>query len=292
MDRARSRLVIGVAALVLAAVAAAALALARDNGDPRAGGDGQQAATEVAQISHVHGLGVDPADGQLYAGTHYGLIRVPEEGVPVRVGDVVQDFMGFTVLGPGHYLASGHPGEGQEGPANLGLIESTDGGRTWQSVSLPGEADFHALEARHGLVYGYHGGQIMVSEDQRIWDRRAGLALADFAVSAADPDVLLATTEEGLVRSVDGGGSFDPVSGAPLLMLLSWPEEGQLIGVAPDGAVHVSGDAGTTWDQAGSVGERPQALTATESALYVAVEGAFLVSRDGGKTFALLHENP
>lgn len=282
---------VAVAVLALTALAAAVLALARDRGDTT-GGDGQQGGTEAAQISHVHGLGVDPGDGQLYAGTHYGLIRVPDEGSPVRVGDAEQDFMGFTVIGPDHYLASGHPGEGQDGPANLGLIETTDGGQTWQTVSLAGEADFHALESRHGLVYGYHGGQIMVSEDRRTWERRASLALADFAVSATDPEVLLATTEEGLVRSVDGGGSFDLVPGAPLLMLLAWSEQGQLIGVAPDGAVHVSGDAGATWDQTGSVGERPQAVTATESALYVAVEGAIVASRDDGKTFTLLYENP
>lgn len=282
---------VAVAVLALTALAAAVLALARDRGDTT-GGDGQQGRTEAAQISHVHGLGVDPGDGQLYAGTHYGLIRVPDEGSPVRVGDAEQDFMGFTVIGPDHYLASGHPGEGQDGPANLGLIETTDGGQSWQTVSLAGEADFHALEARHGLVYGYHGGQIMVSEDRRTWERRASLALADFAVSATDPEVLLATTEEGLVRSVDGGGSFDLVPGAPLLMLLAWPEQGQLIGVAPDGAVHVSGDAGATWDQTGSVGERPQAVTATESALYVAVEGAIVASRDDGKTFTLLYQNP
>ena len=31
-------------------------------------------------IEHVHGLGVDPADGVLYAATHYGLFRLPEGG--------------------------------------------------------------------------------------------------------------------------------------------------------------------------------------------------------------------
>ena len=33
-------------------------------------------------------------------------------------------------------------------PSSLGLIESTDGGKTWQQLSLAGEADFHA---RSGL---------------------------------------------------------------------------------------------------------------------------------------------
>lgn len=71
----------------------------------------------MVELSHVHGLGVDSADGQLYAGTHYGLIRVPEDGDPTLVGEVKHDFMGFTVVGPDHYLASGHPGQGTAGRA-------------------------------------------------------------------------------------------------------------------------------------------------------------------------------
>ena len=39
-----------------------------------------------------------------------------------------------------------HPGESQVGPPSVGLIQSTDGGRSWTGLSLSGEADFHALE--------------------------------------------------------------------------------------------------------------------------------------------------
>lgn len=38
-------------------------------------------------IEHVHRLGVDPADGVLYAATHFGLWRIPEEGEATRVAD-------------------------------------------------------------------------------------------------------------------------------------------------------------------------------------------------------------
>ncbi len=40
------------------------------------------------------------------------------------------------------------------------------------------------------------------------------------------------------------------------------------------------------------MGERPHALTSTEDAVYVALEAAVLVSRDQGKSFDVLHENP
>ena len=53
--------------------------------------------------------------------------------------------MGFTVAGPGHYYASGHPGTATDLPQPVGLIESRDGGRTWAVLSRGGQSDFHAL---------------------------------------------------------------------------------------------------------------------------------------------------
>lgn len=268
-----------VAIAVLAAVVAVVVFAGREGAGPSTAADGP------VELAHVHGLGVDPASGDLYAGTHYGLIRLPERGEPTRVGGLVQDFMGFTVVGPGHFLASGHPGEDQDGPSNLGLIESTDGGRSWQTLSLAGEADFHALEAKHGLVYGYHAGQLMVSADKRTWDTRARIAMADLAVSPDDPQTVLATTRQGLARSTDGGRSFRVVDGAPLLALVTWPDTGRVVGVDPDGTVQVSTDGGTTWQQRGSAGGAPEALAASGQEVYVALAGRIVESGDGGHTF-------
>ena len=137
-------------------------------------------------LAHVHGLGVNPADSTLYVASHHGLFRVTGDAAPEQVAGRTQDFMGFTVVGPDHFLGSGHPGPGDaDQPSHLGLIESRDAGLTWTPVSLSGEADFHAMEAEHDRVYGYDSvsGQIMVSTDRKTWDRRARLGLADIAVS-------------------------------------------------------------------------------------------------------------
>lgn len=252
------------------------------------GGDEDPAAASGApvELEHVHGLGVDPGDGQLYAGTHEGLIRLDDTGNATRVADRVQDFMGFTVVGPGHYLASGHPGPGQDGPPALGLIESTDAGETWQTLSLAGEADFHALEASAGRIYGSNAGQLLTSDDGVRWEARASLGLADVAVDPENPDGLLATTEQGLARSTDGGRSFSLLPGAPLLLLVSWPLDGQVSGVAPDGTVWQSSDGGTTWQQRGQVPGQPEAMTASEDTIFVAVTGGTVVrSDDGGVSF-------
>jgi photosystem II stability/assembly factor-like uncharacterized protein len=245
-------------------------------------------------VVHVHGLGVDPGDGVLYAATHSGLFRIPAAGEAARVANRAQDTMGFSVVGPGSFIGSGHPDPREDDvrPPLLGLIESDDRGQTWDRISLHGEADFHALHAAHGRVYGYDSTSqtFMVSEDREAWDRRSQLAMADFAVDPADAETVLATTERGLVRSDDGGRSWTAVDGAPTMVVLAWAEPGQLYGVTPDGTVQRSEDGGTSWQARGSAGGQPEAITVDvrggEERLYVAAaDRGILVSADQGRTF-------
>ncbi|MBA3802551.1 MAG: hypothetical protein H0X22_06565, partial [Acidimicrobiia bacterium] len=59
-------------------------------------------------MSHVHGLGLNPADGSLIVATHNGTFRIPADSEDAeRLGDSLQDTMGFTVVGPDHFLGSG-----------------------------------------------------------------------------------------------------------------------------------------------------------------------------------------
>lgn len=284
---------------VVAGVAAVLLllgALARsDSPGPRAtageGGD---------TVAHVHGLGVNPADGTLYAATHFGLYRLADGEVPERVGDTYQDTMGFSVVGADHFLASGHPDAAsrmrQPGkPPLLGLIESTDAGRTWRSLSLLGKADFHALVAAHGGVYGFNAinGRFMVSADGKQWDIRSRVPMSSFAVDPADADHVLAVTDQGLAESRDGGRTFEVVSGPPLVFL-SWNATQGLWGVAPSGEIYERAASG--WEPRKPVKGRPQAILVTDDEVYAAaeVDGAtrILVSRDGGESWTLRYREP
>ena len=246
-------------------------------------------------VVHVHGLGVDPGDGTLYAATHSGLFRVPQRGPAERVANRAQDTMGFSVVGPGRFIGSGHPDvrEDDVRPPLLGLIESVDAGQSWQRLSLHGEADFHALAAAHGKVYGYDStsGTFMVTTDRRAWDRRSRLPMLGFAVDPADPDKIVATTRQGPAASVDGGRTWTPLTAAPPLAVVAWQTAAGLFGVAVDGRVHRSGDGGRTWTRRGSVGGAPEALTVDtvggEVRVHVAVvDRGIVVSTDGGRRFA------
>ncbi|WP_210585166.1 F510_1955 family glycosylhydrolase [Streptomyces sp. GESEQ-35] len=246
------------------------------------------ASDESTPLAHVHGLGVDPADERVYVATHNGVHTVTKGEEPKLVGESKDDFMGFTVTGDNTFVAGGHGAPGSDRPGNVGLIETTDAGRTWTSRSLSGEADFHSLDSAKGIVYGYEGGRIRVSSDLKSWDDRARLEALDLAVSP-NGDRLLATTAEGVVNSTDGGRTF--AKGAePVQALLSWPSEKSLFGIDPSGKLSRSEDGGTTWKQLAAVpGGQPQALTAVNSDhILAATQTGVYESRDGGKTFTEL----
>lgn len=268
--------VLGVALLVAAVVAIVTWR------DEPPGSD----ASAPSRLSHVHGMAINPADGQLYVATHHGVIRISETEA-AHVGDGRQDTMGFTVIGPDHFLASGHPAPGQSGPTHLGLIESTDGGRTWRSVSLAGQADFHSLRSADGLTYGVDSttGSLLASSDRLTWQARSTIAAHDIAVEPGQPENLLATTEQGLQRSTDGGRTWTP-TGGPAIVLLHWANRDRLHGITDDGQILVSADAATTWSSVGRVPAPPAAFTVHDDTLFVATgDGRVLRSTDAGATW-------
>jgi hypothetical protein len=243
---------------------------------------------------HVHGLGINPADEALYVATHTGMYRVARDARQAeRVGDSRQDTMGFTVVGPNRFLGSGHPDpeamREQNLPPNLGLIESTDGARTWTAISLSGEADFHILRSRGNRVYGFDStnGRFLVSGDGgRTWSqRRIPGPLIDLAVHPKTPSHLVAVTEAGLITSADEGRSWRPLGDK--VGLLAWLAPARLWLVDGGGRVHTSRNFGRRWSATGNIGGQPAAFLAQSAdELYVALhDGTVKRSADGGKSW-------
>ena len=281
-----------IASGVVSAFVLGGLLIARDGGG---GGLTDVVPQRESGPVHVHGLGRNPADGALFIATHTGLFRVVEgESKAERVGESRQDTMGFTVVGPNRFLGSGHPDNASQPPL-LGLIESNDAGRTWRSVSLLGEADFHVLRTAGGRVYGYDSanGRLIVSADAgRTWRKRALPApLLDLAANRARPSELLASAERGLFASANGGRSWNPLGESS--GLLAWPRKNRLYLVDAAGDVHVSRRPGTAWRRVGSIGGQPAAFTAeSERDLYAALhDGTIKRSVDGGRSWAI-HSAP
>lgn len=216
---------------------------------------------------HVHGLGVDPADGALFVATHTGLFRAAAgEQRAVRVAGRYQDTMGFAVVGAGRFLGSGHPDVTEKLPPFLGLIESRDAGETWKPVSLLGKADFHVLEANGPRIYGY-GSDFKTREARFLTSTDGGKRwqrldepepLISLAIDPSDPLSLVASGERRVYRSRDGGRAWAP-EGAPGAGLLTWNAAGVFLAVG-DGRVWRSAGASGPWQQAGSIGGQPAAF--------------------------------
>jgi hypothetical protein len=244
---------------------------------------------------HVHGLGVNPADGALFVATHTGLFRAPRgEAQARRVADRFQDTMGFTVIGADRFLGSGHPDGRDDLPPFLGLIETVDAGRSWKSVSLMGKRDFHVLEAAGKRIYGFgsdfqtRGVALLVSPDGgRSWEERTvPEPLVSLAIDPTDPERVLASGEQGLYVSSDGGRRWRSL--AARAGLLAWSSAGAAYLMTLDGRLDRSADAGASWDRVGDVGGTPSAFESAGDQLYVALhDGTIKRSTDGGHSWAL-----
>lgn len=240
---------------------------------------------------HVHGLGINPADGALFIATHTGLFRVPPAEMKAeRVGDRRQDTMGFSVAGPDRFVGSGHPDLRDDLPPLLGLIESRDAGRTWKPVSLLGDVDFHVLRAAGKRVYGFDStsGRLLASTDRgRTWSERSTPEpLLDLVLHPSNPATLVASGSV-LYSSTDGGGRWSVLGGEPAY--LAWPSADRLYAVNGEGRIRISRNMGETWQPLGAVGGEPAAFLAVSAdELYVALhDGTIEVSRDGGRSWSI-----
>jgi hypothetical protein len=280
----------------LAVLAAAAVGISACGGSD----DGPEPATDAAVVEdpgpvHVHGLSVNPADDALFIATHTGLFRAPPgERRATRVGDRFQDTMGFTVIGPDRFLGSGHPDGRDRLPPFLGLIRSFDAGRTWKSVSLLGERDFHVLEAAGQRVYGYGSdfdtrkeGLLVSLDSGHSWQARpAPEPLISLAIHPEDPDRVLASGEQALHLSEDGGQRWRQLSGQAGLVV--WPQPTTAYRVTLDGRVSRSGDGGVTWRGVGDTAGPPSAFENAGDQLYVALhDGTVKRSSDGGRSWVV-----
>ncbi len=268
-----------------------------------------------ADFGHVHGLGVDPASGDLFVATHRGVWRLDSgyldrpssAAAPEQVAGRTQDTMGFTIAGPGLMFASGHPdpeNNPDQSPPNLGLVESRDGASSWKTVSLTGETDFHDLvttplkgDGSPLRIYGYDASRqtIMISDNSgTTWQDRSTIALRKLAVNTSDPDVVYATTQSGLQVSRDAGRTFTTVPNAPRLLLIDAvnTNPGSFVGADVNGVIWSTDDGASTWQRRGSLDGPPEAMTYVANAekpwLLASDNRGIVASLDYGKNWIIL----
>jgi len=160
--------------------------------------------------THIHGVHHWGSTEEIVVGTHTGLMRTEagsDELVDLFPGP---DFMGFVQSGFAEdtYWSSGH--WGAAGMGLWGFAESTDGGVTWDEISLTGAVDFHQMAVSYdteGGVAGRFADEIYLSTDSgRTWDTYTSPSgVVDMEIlDLAEPSLLLATS--GGILQADGAG--------------------------------------------------------------------------------------
>jgi hypothetical protein len=225
----------------------------------------------IERFTHIHGLDAPAwAGGDLLVATHHGLVRRTAGGDWFLVGETQHDLMGFRAHATerGVLYGSGHPDLRSGLPNPLGLVTSRDGGVTWQSTSLAGQADFHALSVQHSN----------------------GNVLVGFNVS----------TGYGLLRSLDGGATWSPLpsdalnAAGSVLSVDVHPTDADRILAATPAGLFVTRDAGQTWSRRAFDGRYVTAVRYAPGAgerVFAYAAGpdlGLMASDDGGATWAPL----
>lgn len=265
-------------------------------------------------IDHMHGLTYSN-DGSIYIGTHEGMISSMDQGNTWNtVSSYDFDFMGFHTLSNGDMITSGHPGPKTDLPNPLGVMKSTDNGETWDSVALLGKIDFHIMASDYNnpnIIYGlnqmgegeYGAGIFKSTDGGKEWEKVVPQGLPDdlhkvySLISIPESEnTLLAGTENGVMRSEDGGETWVMHDSELFITAFSViPNDTKdLISYSitqDDAAVMISKDDGVTWEKLGlNLGQdagnyisvNPENL---EQIIVSTFNNSVFVSEDGGQNW-------
>ena len=172
-------------------------------------------------LADVHGLTYSPDGKSLLVAHHHG-IAVYAAGKWSTSSGPQHDYMGFSATKDSFY-SSGHPARGSGLSNPLGMIRSTDAGKTWAKLGLERESDFHLLATSYGTnaVYVYNPGSNSKMNSPGIyhtvnngfvWNRAQAGGFSgpptSLAVHPSDPKVVAVGSKGGLYLSTDSGDSF------------------------------------------------------------------------------------
>ncbi len=231
---------------------------------------------------HVHGLGVDPEDRTiLYIATHGDFYQSVGGTPPIKVDEQRADYMAFNAPPkPGYPLyASGHPETG----GNTGLIQSTDGGKTWQHVSnvIEPSVDFHAMAVSKmdpRIIVGFDSaarGLFKTTDGGKTWETlQQPEYINALAISPFDSNVIMAGTDRGIFKSDDGGQSWSQMGSYTKLNVsaLAFDDDAILFASVDTFGLVSSSNFGESWDTLGNLGLTITSIAADSQseAIYVA----------------------
>jgi hypothetical protein len=244
-----------------------------------AAGSGQS----IGTISHIHS--VRAFGDQVILGTHEGLFRYVDAQTVQSMGPENFDIMGLAVFGKRLY-ASGHPGPGSKLPEPVGLLLSTDSGKSWKQMGLQGEVDFHLLESAGGDMYGVDSGSgnLLYSKNAgKSWVSRGKNLFSDIAINPAKVGSALAIREGKLISTQKSFTTMRAVDSTLIFSSIDWL--GKSLLATSGKSLYRSGDLGLSWKKVSDFPEDVSTVTQSSKIIAVVSGNSIYKSSDGGKTF-------
>jgi photosystem II stability/assembly factor-like uncharacterized protein len=228
-------------------------------------------------VTHIHS--VKTFGERILMGTHEGLFEFISQNNMSPIGKDPFDVMGLdadkTTL-----FASGHPSPGSKLPNPLGLLRSTDGGKTWKSISLLGAVDFHSLEVSGNQIYGSNAtaGSLMYSNNLgKSWKKIGALKFSDIAILSGSPGRAVSLQNGTLLKTTN---SFKVTTDLKFKFPISAVESiGKELYIAAQDKVYRSLDQGSSWKLFKSFKGEISDISASSKQLAVVVGGEVLIAK-------------
>lgn len=198
-------------------------------------------------IEHIHGIGYVGNKDELYLASHDGLLRFSNDEW-FKITENKHDYMGFQATNKGFY-SSGHPEQGSDLKNPLGIIESTDEGRTLDKLAFYGETDFHYLAA------GYNSHIIYVINESKNSKLNSGFYYSE-------------DQGENWIQSKTEGLSFNYIGN-----IATHPSHGNIVGLSTDQGFFISNDYGDTFTLASKSNPVTSVEIREKSTLYFSLNG-------------------
>jgi hypothetical protein len=240
----------------------------------------------IGSVSHIHSVRL--LNDKVLLGTHTGLYQYIDAKTVKRISSEKFDVMGLSILG-GNLYASGHPGPGSKLPEPVGLLLSTNLGKSWKKISLQGKVDFHLLESANSEIYGAdsQSGNILYSSNLGTsWTSRGQNSYSDLAINPLTKGSILGLRQGKLYSSGNSLKTTKQIKIPEVLNFIEWNSQ-RLIAASGEKLL-ISSDEGQTWTTLFTFPENIGTITQSRKSIAVVIGSEIYISRNSGKSFVKL----